>query len=291
MITPKVWGYEFEIANINEGPYDYCAKKMFLKEQYRCSVHHHKKKDEVLMVGNEDGLVYFEVGSDPDDLSGTFMKYNDRVRLRPGTWHRFSGLRDSWIYEASSHHEDSDSYRHVQSGKIDPGEFNGLLEMYVKQDDGDRILTVDGARAVADLLHKDRRLVGMCNGCFDLAHLGHLSLLHAARERCEVLFVGVNSDESVRRRKGDDRPYVDERGRIGMVAGTRYADYVVICDEDTCLDMVEAVRPDVYVTTEECKDISPEAKAVAASGGAVEVVGMIKGYNTTELAKKITARK
>lgn len=286
MLTPKKWGYEDEIVNL-----EYCGKRMFVKEQYRCSIHHHKVKDEVLMVGNDEGVLYFEIGENPDDMTGVFMHASDRIRVKTGMWHRFTGIRDTYIYEFSTHHEDSDSHRRETGGKVGDDEFRVLLENYCKEENSDKVLTLEAASAISDALHREGRSIGMCNGCFDLLHLGHVSLLSEAKDRCDVLFVAVNSDDAVRRLKGDARPFIDQKGRLGMLASNRYTDYVVLCNGTTCLEVVDAVSPDVYVTTSEFGPKTPEAREVLANGGKVEVVGMIEGYNTTAIAREIRNRK
>ena len=284
MITPKVWGFEEEIVNV-----EYCGKRMFVKEQYHSSIHKHAKKDEVLYVAG--GLVWFEAGEDPAKLTGTWMRDGDRVRVKPGTWHRFTGMSDSLIFEFSTHHEDEDSTRHVGSGKADDGAFRALVAEFYKHDCGDRILTPGQAEVIAKALHAEGRVVGMVNGCFDLFHLGHADLLRKAKFRCEVLFAAVNSDASVVKLKGPKRPFVDEAGRAGMLAANRHVDYVVVSDGTTCLDVVDAIKPNVYVTTTEYGDRGPEAREVLKGGGKVEVVPMLAGYNSTKIANGILARK
>lgn len=284
MITPKAWGFEEEIVNA-----EYCGKRMFLKEQYHCSVHRHAKKDEVLYVAG--GLVWFETGEDPAKLTGTWMQDGDRMRLKPGIWHRFTGMRDSMIFEFSTHHDDEDSIRHSKGGKMADAEFRSLMADFYKHDSGDRILTPGQAEVIAKAIHAEGRVVGMVNGCFDLFHLGHADMLRQAKFRCEVLFAAVNNDASVLKLKGAKRPFVDEAGRAGMVASNRHVDYVVVSDGTTCLDVVDAIKPNVYVTTTEYGDRGPEAREVQKIGGKVEVVEMLPGYNSTKIANGILARK
>lgn len=284
MITMKSWGFEDELVNA-----DYCAKRMLLKEQHRCSIHRHPMKDEVLIVGS--GLVYFEAGPNPDAMVGTWMQEPDRIRIKPGIWHRFTGIRDSIILESSTHHHDSDCDRHATGGKIGDDEFRSMLVAYYKHDCGSRILTVGEAKVIAEAIHKEGRTVGMVNGCFDLLHLGHVELMRQAKACCEILFCAVNSDASVVRLKGPSRPFVNEAGRCGMVAAIRYVDYVVMAEETTCLNVVDAIGPNVYVTTAEYGDTGPEAREVAKRGGKVEVIGMLAGgYNTSKIATKVAKR-
>lgn len=280
MISGKAWGFEDEIVNL-----EYCGKRMFLKEQFRCSVHHHVKKDEVLLVAS--GLVYFEIGDSSDGMSGFYMQDNDRIRVKPGQWHRFTGLRDSLIMEFSSHHEDEDGIRATKSGKLGADEYASLLSGFYEQYGQENILTIEKAKVVAKSIKDKGRLVGFCNGCFDLLHLGHVELLRKAKLRCEVLFVAVNSDKAVKALKGDNRPLVPENMRLGMVASCRFVDYVILVDALTCVEAVLAVSPDIYVTTTEHKKGGPEAVEVAKMGGSIETVEMLKGFNTSYLASTI----
>jgi rfaE bifunctional protein nucleotidyltransferase chain/domain len=285
MLTPKVWGYEDEIVNA-----EYCGKRMFIRPQYRCSVHHHKVKDEVLMVGNPDGVLWFEIGPSPDEMNGIFMQHNERIRVYPDQWHRFTALRETHIFEFSTHDEPGDSYRSTKSGKVEAGEFGALLSRFFAEESGDAVVGVDAAKVIADCLHEDGRIIGMCNGCFDLMHLGHVSLLESARQHCDVLFVVVNTDDSVVSLKGEERPFVGESGRAGMVASNRFVDYVILSDDTNHVKIVDAILPDVYVTTTECKDKSPEARRVKALGGSVEVSEMAPGYNTTAISREVVRK-
>jgi rfaE bifunctional protein nucleotidyltransferase chain/domain len=281
MIIPKVWGFEDEVVNA-----EYCGKRMMVWEQYRSSIHKHDKKDETLMV--HTGLLWFETGSDPASMTGTWLRDNERIRLLPGTWHRFSALRDTLIMEFSTHHDDADSIRDEKSGKIDAKEFRALLADFYRHENQENILTVEQAGVIAGNFRAAGRKLGMVNGCFDLMHLGHVELLRQAKARCEILFAAVNSDNSVRSLKGKGRPFVDEIGRWAMVEANKFVDYVVQAQNSTCLDVVDAVHPDIYVTTTEHGMKGPEAVEVIKYGGAVEVIEMIKGYNTTNIAAKVT---
>ena len=107
-IVPKVWGEEHWIIN-NE---KYCGKKLILKKDYRCSLHHHKIKEETFYV--QSGEVLMEV-----DHKKWIMYKGDIQHLMPGQWHRFTGLKDSEMFEFSTHHLDEDTYRKTESEKID----------------------------------------------------------------------------------------------------------------------------------------------------------------------------
>jgi mannose-6-phosphate isomerase-like protein (cupin superfamily) len=105
--VPKEWGEEHWIVNR-----EYCGKKLILKKGFRCSLHFHKRKDEVFYLIK--GRVLLEVGE-----SEVVMLPGDHHHIAPGTVHRFSGLEDSEIIEFSTHHEDSDSHRIEPSGRFD----------------------------------------------------------------------------------------------------------------------------------------------------------------------------
>ncbi|MBU0628041.1 MAG: cupin domain-containing protein [Nanoarchaeota archaeon] len=107
--VPKVWGKEIWIVNRN-----YCGKKLILNKGYRCSMHHHKVKDETFYILK--GKVLLESNN-----SSTIMLPGDSILIEPNTKHRFTGLEDSEIMEFSTHHKDEDSYREngMLSGKVD----------------------------------------------------------------------------------------------------------------------------------------------------------------------------
>jgi rfaE bifunctional protein nucleotidyltransferase chain/domain len=153
------------------------------------------------------------------------------------------------------------------------------------------VVSLEAARAISDDVKARGGVVGMCNGCFDLMHMGHVGLLREAKARCSTLFVVVNSDASVRAMKGAARPFVPQEARAMMVSLNKFVDYVVISEETTCLKAADAIRPQVYVTTTECSDKSPEAREVLHSGGQVIVIGMLPGYNTTKIATEIAGKK
>ncbi|HYS22220.1 MAG TPA: adenylyltransferase/cytidyltransferase family protein [Gemmatimonadales bacterium] len=136
-----------------------------------------------------------------------------------------------------------------------------------------------------------RRLgpVVFTNGVFDLLHAGHLALLEAARAEGAALLVGVNSDASVRRLgKGTDRPFVPAAERSKLLAGLAAVDCVVIFDEDTPLDVIRRLRPDVLVKG---SDYSREqivgADEVEGWGGRVVRVPLVPGLSTSELSRRL----
>ena len=130
--------------------------------------------------------------------------------------------------------------------------------------------------------------VGFTNGCFDLLHPGHISLLRQARAACDRLIVGLNSDSSVRRLKGDKRPVQGEAARGAVLASLADVDLVVVFAEDTPLALIEAVRPDVLIKGAEYA--LPEvvgADAVAGYGGRVVLADILPGHSTSRTIERL----
>lgn len=125
------------------------------------------------------------------------------------------------------------------------------------------------------------------NGCFDLLHVGHLRYLTQARALGAALCVGVNSDESVRRLKGPQRPVVPQAERAEMLRGLRCVDYVEIFGDDTPLQLILALRPDILVKG---GDWLPEAivgrREVESWGGRVLSLPYVEGHSSSELIRR-----
>jgi D-beta-D-heptose 7-phosphate kinase / D-beta-D-heptose 1-phosphate adenosyltransferase len=131
--------------------------------------------------------------------------------------------------------------------------------------------------------------VGFTNGCFDLLHPGHLRLLETARAHCDRLLVGLNSDQSVKRLKGDSRPVQDEMSRALILASLGCVDGVVIFGEDTPLELIRALRPNLLVKGGEYKpDQVVGASDVENWGGKLLLVDMIPGWSTTRTVSRLT---
>lgn len=151
-----------------------------------------------------------------------------------------------------------------------------------------RVLDREAAAAFCDESRRAGRRVVFTNGCFDILHAGHVALLEAARREGDVLVVGLNSDASVRRLKGPERPLNGERDRAAVLAALRAVDAVVVFDEDTPLALIRALRPDVLVKGGDYTvDTIVGADVVAAAGGRVVVVPLVAGRATTALVEKI----
>jgi D-beta-D-heptose 7-phosphate kinase/D-beta-D-heptose 1-phosphate adenosyltransferase len=126
------------------------------------------------------------------------------------------------------------------------------------------------------------------NGCFDLLHVGHVKYLQAARKLGDLLVLGLNSDDSIKRLKGPNRPLIGESERAHILAALDCIDYVVVFDEDTPLELITALRPDVLVKG---GDYTPEGvvgrEIVESYGGRVELINFVDGKSTTNIINKI----
>jgi rfaE bifunctional protein nucleotidyltransferase chain/domain len=133
-----------------------------------------------------------------------------------------------------------------------------------------------------------KKRIVFTNGCFDILHRGHVELLRRAKSCGDVLVVGLNSDASVRRLKGRRRPLVRERDRAFVLAALEAVDRIVIFDEDTPLETIRALEPDVLVKGAEYgKGRIVGADIVEGRGGRVVRVPMKKGFSTSSLIEKI----
>jgi len=128
----------------------------------------------------------------------------------------------------------------------------------------------------------------LTNGCFDLLHVGHIRYLEAAKQLGGKLIVGINSDSSVHRIKGEGRPAMPENERSEIIAALRCVDAVVIFDEPDVRALIADLRPNVQAKgTDYTADNVPERDAMAAIGGRVAIVGDPKDHSTTALLDKL----
>lgn len=156
---------------------------------------------------------------------------------------------------------------------------------------GEKILSFESVqRRVAEWRHAGETVV-FTNGCFDLLHVGHIALLEDCRRFGSKLVLGLNADASVGRLKGPTRPIVGERERAKVMAALASVDAVVLFEEDTPLELIRVLKPDVLVKG---GDYTVETvvghEEVVANGGRVEIVPTVEGFSTTKIVKKLAAQ-
>lgn len=130
------------------------------------------------------------------------------------------------------------------------------------------------------------------NGCFDILHLGHIDYLAAASELGDLLIIGLNTDESVKKLKGNNRPIQDEIARAFVLASLGFVDAVVFFGEDTPYSLIKTIQPDILVKG---ADYKPEDivgyDIVKNKGGEIVTIEFLEGYSTTAIEKKILGQK
>lgn len=151
-----------------------------------------------------------------------------------------------------------------------------------------KIISRDTIASFCATQKAEGRKIVFTNGCFDLLHAGHVDLLEKARELGDILILGLNSDDSVRRLKGANRPIVPEEDRARVLLGLWSVDYVTIFDEDTPFELIRLVRPDVLVKG---GDYTPDTivgrDTVESYGGKVAVIPLLKGKSSTDIIRSI----
>ena len=152
-----------------------------------------------------------------------------------------------------------------------------------------KILTLKQLTDLIDKLRqsKSKPIVVFTNGCFDLVHQGHVDYLSRARDLGDVLIVGLNSDESVRRLKGNDRPISNEKSRARVLAAFGFVDYVVVFDDDTPAKLIESIVPDILVKGGDYnRNNVVGADFVESHGGRLELLSLVPGESTTKLVER-----
>lgn len=151
-----------------------------------------------------------------------------------------------------------------------------------------RVLERDAAAALCNRWTEEGVKVGFTNGCFDILHPGHLAVLRHAASVCDRLVVGLNSDESVKRLKGPDRPVNDAVTRAVMLASLEMVDRVVVFEEDTPQALIEALAPQVLIKgADYVADDLPGAAFVKSRGGEVVLAPLVPGVSTTRFVDRL----
>ena len=151
-----------------------------------------------------------------------------------------------------------------------------------------KILTKKELNALVQRWKSNGEKIVFTNGCFDILHLGHIDYLEKARILGDKLIVGINSDASIKRIKGDNRPIVNEQSRLRTIASLEFVNGVVCFDEDTPQALIKEIIPDILVKGKDY-EISNivGSDIVLENGGKVETIELVDGYSTTAIIEKI----
>ncbi len=151
-----------------------------------------------------------------------------------------------------------------------------------------KIVGIYEIKGIVERFKREGKKIGFTNGCFDILHAGHVLYLEKSKSLVDILVLGLNSDDSIRRIKGAKRPINGERDRAIVVAGLESVDWVVIFNDDTPLKLIEVVKPDVLIKGADWKDKGiVGSDFVKSYGGRVEFVELYNGRSTTSIIEKI----
>ena len=135
---------------------------------------------------------------------------------------------------------------------------------------------------------EENQKIVFTNGCFDLLHLGHVDYLAKAKDLGDRLIIGVNTDSSVKRLKGKNRPLQDENSRLHILAALHSVDAVVLFDDDTPYELIKKIQPDILVKGADYKIENIVGYDIVTSrGGSVKTIEFIEGYSTTNIEQRI----
>jgi rfaE bifunctional protein nucleotidyltransferase chain/domain len=151
-----------------------------------------------------------------------------------------------------------------------------------------KIMDLTQAKNAVKTWKNNQQCVVFTNGCFDILHLGHVDYLEKAKLKGDKLIIGLNSDNSVRKLKGNQRPINHLIARSRMLAAIEFVDLVIEFDEDTPLILINTLLPDVLVKGGDyTKENIIGAESILAAGGTVEVIEFTNGYSTTKLIEQL----
>ncbi len=151
-----------------------------------------------------------------------------------------------------------------------------------------KIMTIDQAKAMMSAWKITGKTVAFTNGCFDILHPGHLFSIAQAAKEADYLIVGLNSDASIKRLKGPERPINNTESRALIIANLVLVDAVVVFEEDTPYELITTLLPDVLVKGGDYTiDNIVGAKEVIANGGKVIINPIVEGFSTTNIIEKI----
>jgi rfaE bifunctional protein nucleotidyltransferase chain/domain len=151
-----------------------------------------------------------------------------------------------------------------------------------------KIMDIASLKRQLAVWHFLRKKIVFTNGCFDIIHQGHIDYLAKAKDLGNILVIGLNTDESVRRIKGDNRPVNDQNSRALVLASLRFVDVVILFDEDTPYNMIKEIKPDILVKGSDYKTKEiVGADIVKESGGIITTIDFLEGYSTSAIIEKI----
>lgn len=182
----------------------------------------------------------------------------------------------------------------VEKFGVVPIELDDILVAVLQKQHAElgKIRSLDQLLPEITAYRKQGKTIAFTNGCFDILHAGHVAYLRQAKAQGDILVLGVNSDRSIRKIKGPDRPVNKQEDRLMVLSELASIDYVIVFDKDTPMDLLKVIKPDVLVKGGDyTRDKVVGHEFVESYGGKVTVVGLVEGHSTTNIIQKIEATK
>lgn len=179
---------------------------------------------------------------------------------------------------------------HLEDEILNSSLYKAIRQMNMTELDkiSNKIKTREDAVAIIKHWEKANETIVFTNGCFDIVHRGHIDYLSKAKDLGTKLILGLNTDASVQRLKGPQRPVVDEQSRAILMAALQFIDLVVFFDEDTPYELIKALQPDVLVKGSDYKAADIVGYDILmAKGGKVKTIDFVEGFSTTSIVEKI----
>lgn len=152
----------------------------------------------------------------------------------------------------------------------------------------EKLVEKENLNNIIKKLKSDNKKIVFTNGCFDILHAGHVRYLKESKKFGDILIVGLNSDISVKKIKGESRPINPEADRAEVLAGLEAVSYIVLFDETSPVKLLEEIKPDIYTKgADYTVETLPEAKTVLSYGGKIEFIKFLEGRSTTKIIDKI----
>lgn len=257
---------------------------MLINEGFYCSYHMHKVKEETFYVLQGELEVIHE---------GKYyiVKEGETFHVKPREYHSFRALQDTIFFEFSTQHFDEDNYRLTKSSSGNQEQWKKEIEYVLNNitQTETKIKDLQELKIIAENLHHQNKKIVTTNGSFDVLHAAHINLLKKAKSQGDVLIVLLNSDSSVKRNKGPDRPIIPEKERAEMLASLDSVDHVLIFDEDKPLRILEEIKPNIHVKggSWDVARLEEERSLLETWSGKLRTFELEEGYSTTNIISRI----
>ena len=152
----------------------------------------------------------------------------------------------------------------------------------------EKLVKEDEINALIKKLRSENKTIVFTNGCFDILHAGHVRYLKESKSKGDVLIVGLNSDSSIKKIKGESRPINNEQDRTEVLSALENVNYIIVFNETTPVKLLDKIKPDIYTKGADYTiETLPEADTAIKNGGSVEFINLVEGKSTTKIIDKI----